>query len=58
MSYSVGEIYENYKTWCNRESESPLPRTQLIRELSNRLPMVKEKTKRGIKYTGIGLYDE
>ena len=58
MKYSVGEIYENYKAWCTRESESPLPRTQLVRELSNRLPMVKEKSKRGIKYIGIGLYDE
>ena len=56
-SYAVADIYDNYKLWCNQESETPLNRTQLIRELSNRLPMVKEKTKRGIKYTGVGLYE-
>ena len=58
MSYSVMEIYNNYKNWCGQESEQPLPRTQLIRELSHRLPLVKEKGRRGVKYTGIGLYEE
>lgn len=58
MSYSAQEIYNNYKQWCQQESETPISRTQLLRELTNRLPLVKEKGRRGIRYTGIGLYDE
>jgi len=58
MSYSAQEIYNNYKMWCQQESETPISRTQLLRELTHRLPLVKEKGRRGVRYTGVGLYEE
>ena len=58
MGVSAAELYNNYKDWCIQESEQPIPRTQLIRELSNRLPIVKDKSRKGNQYTGIGLYEE
>jgi P4 family phage/plasmid primase-like protien len=58
MGVSAAELYNNYKDWCARESENAMPRTQLLRELSHRLPLVKEKSRKGNQYTGIGLYEE
>lgn len=58
MATSAAELYNNYKAWCAKESEQPMPRTQLIRELTNRLPLVKDKSRKGNQYTGIGLYEE
>jgi putative DNA primase/helicase len=58
MGVSAAELYNNYKAWCIQESEQPIPRTQLVRELSNRLPIVKDKSRKGNQYTGIGLYEE
>lgn len=58
MAVSAAELYNNYKSWCIQESEQPIARTQLIRELSNRLPIVKDKSRKGNQYTGIGLYEE
>jgi P4 family phage/plasmid primase-like protien len=58
MGVSAAELYNNYKDWCARESENAMPRTQLLRELSHRLPLIKEKSRKGNQYTGIGLYEE
>lgn len=58
MGVSAAELYNNYKEWCTRESEQPMPRTQLVRELTNRLPIVKDKSRKGNQYNGIGLYEE
>ena len=58
MAVSAAELYNNYKDWCVRESEQPMPRTQLVRELATRLPIVKDKSRKGNQYTGIGLYED
>lgn len=58
MGSSATEIFNNYKAWCTKESEQPLSRTQLIRELMHRLPIVKDKNKKGNVITGIGLYED
>lgn len=58
MGSSATEIFNNYKAWCTKESEQPLTRTQLIRELTHRLPIVKDKNKKGNVITGIGLYED
>jgi hypothetical protein len=52
------EIFNNYKAWCIKESEQPLTRTQLVRELMHRLPIVKDKNKKGNISTGRGLYED
>lgn len=58
MGVSAAELYNNYKSWCVAESEQPIPRTQLVRELISRLPIVKDKSRKGNQYTGIGLYED
>ena len=54
---SGAELYAAYKAWCMREAETPISKLQLIRELSNRLPMVKSSSGKGQRFSGIGLYD-
>jgi putative DNA primase/helicase len=58
MGVSGSELFNNYKGWCVKESEQPLSRTQLLRELMHRLPIVKDKNKKGNNITGIGLYED
>jgi putative DNA primase/helicase len=58
MGVSSGELFNNYKGWCVKESEQPFSRTQLIRELMHRLPIVRDKNKKGHNITGIGLYED
>jgi P4 family phage/plasmid primase-like protien len=57
MGVSSGELFNNYKAWCLKESEQPFSRTQLIRELTHRLPIVRDKNKKGQNITGMGLYE-
>lgn len=54
---SGAELYAAYKAWCMREAETPVSKLQLIRELSNRLPMVKAGSSKGQRFSGIGLYE-
>ena len=54
---SGAELYAAYKAWCGREAETPVSKLQLIRELSNRLPMVKSTSGKGQRFSGIGLYE-
>jgi len=54
---SGAELYSTYKYWCVREAEAPISKLQLIRELSNRLPMVKATGGKGQRFSGISVYD-
>jgi P4 family phage/plasmid primase-like protien len=54
---SGGELYAAYKAWCVREAETPVSKLHLVRELSNRLPMVKSTSSKGQRFSGIGLYE-
>ena len=54
---SGAELYSTYKYWCVREAEIPISKLQLIRELSNRLPMVKAPGGKGQRFSGISVYD-